>query len=155
MRKNLAIALAAFLGGSIFSLGVVRSQPLPRVITTFEKALAEGSKLKEEEVSALLNVLGPAVAEQIAAGRQVSLPGLGTFRVVRLEEQRNLEEGRVVTQPATNVIEFLPDAGITQAANAPGAVPALEVPAFKYIPFPGQTPGQKVPPGRVPSTRVR
>ena len=65
------------------------------------------------------------------------------------------EMGKVVVEPAVNVVEFLPDAGTTQAANASGAVPATEVPAFQYIPLPGQTPSPKVPNTRAPSTRIR
>ena len=147
---GIAVSLAFALG-----VGVARSQQRPP-LGLLQKDLAAAARVGEEETVQLLNALGPAVTRQLAAGRQVSLPGLGTFRVVRLGETRNLDvEGKVITQPATNVVEFLPDAGMNQVANAPGAVPATVVPAFQYNPLPGQTPSQKVPYFRTPSTRVR
>src|SRR5207248_9770917 len=103
----------------------------------------------------LLAALGPALSAQLAAGRQVQLPGLGTFRVVRIQESRNLQDGRPVVVPATNIVEFVPDATLTQAANARGAVPAAEVPPFPFNPLRDQTPGQKTPLIRTPSTRIR
>jgi nucleoid DNA-binding protein len=155
MRKTRTIVTFALIAGLAFTLGHAHSQPLGRGLGTLDRELAAAAKLKEEDVNTVLLNLGPAIAEQIANGRQVAVPGLGTFRVVQLEEQKNLDEGRVVTEPAVNVIEFLPDASLTQASNAPGAVPAAVVPAFKYTPLPGQTPSQKVPNFRTPSTRVR
>lgn len=155
MRKNCIIAFVAFLAGTVCTLGIARSQPTPRELGTFEKTLAEASKLREDQVVALLNVLGPVISDQISSGKQVTIPGLGTYRVVQLEEQKNLVEGRVVTQPSTNVIEFLPEAGITRAANAQGAIPAVVIPAFQYSLLPDQTPSTKVPYQRTPSSRVR
>src|SRR5690242_5610208 len=94
---GVAVSLAFVLG-----IGVARSQQrLP--LGPLQKDLALGAKVGEEEAVRLLNAMGPAVTRQLAAGRQVSLPGLGTFRVVRLGETRNLDaEGKVIDQPATN-----------------------------------------------------
>jgi nucleoid DNA-binding protein len=161
MRKTSWLALVGIIGTIGIGLGLTgtaRSQlPAAPGPDTFPKELAKATKFEDETVDALLKALGPAVRQQIVAGRQVSVTGLGTFRVVRLSESRNLEDGRVVVQPARNVIEFLPDAAIEQAANAPGTVPVVEVPAFQYNTLPGQTPRQRVPSGsgRSPSTRVR
>src|SRR5262245_4544617 len=139
MSKTRLLIFGALVGVLAFTLGigVAHSQQKPP-LGTFQKDLAVAAKVGEEDTVQLLNALGPAVARQLAAGRQVVLPGLGTFRVVQLGETRNLDaQGRVVVQPATNVVEFLPEAGLNQAANAPGAVPAVVVPAFQYNILPG------------------
>jgi len=158
MRKQHWLALGGVLAALGLGLGLTapaRSQ-LPRPQAgTLPKELAGTTQLDEKDIVKLLTALGPAVSQQLAAGRQVQFPGLGTFRVVRLLESKNLRDGRPVTEPARNIVEFLPDAALTQSANAPGAVPAAEVPPFQYNPLPDQTPGQKVPSGRTPSSRIR
>src|SRR5215470_263410 len=157
MRKQHWLALAGVLGA--LAVGLIVTAPahsqLPRQAGSLSSELATATQLAERDVAKLLTALGPALTQQLAAGRQVQLPGLGTFRVVRLGESKNLVDGRPVTQPARNIVEFLPDAALNQAAAAPGAVPAAEVPPFQYVPLPNQTPGQKVPAGRTPSTRIR
>src|SRR5262245_29106223 len=158
MRHTHTLALGALVGAIVLGLGLAgpaRSQlPAPKP-QPLPKELVRATQLAEADVLKLLVSLGPAISLQIASGGQVEVPGLGIFRIGPLAESRNLEDGRPVTQPARNVVQFIPSPALDQAANAPGAVPTLEVPAFQYVPFPGQTPGQKVPPGRTPSTRVR
>src|SRR5262245_7060736 len=84
------------------------------------KALAEASGVAEKDATRLLAVLGPVLSQAMAAGNPVTIPGLGSFRIVRLAETKNLVDGRPVVQPAVNVIEFLPEGVVTRTANAPG-----------------------------------
>ncbi len=158
MRKTHWFALAALVGTIALALGLTgtaHSQLPTAPLGPLNKEVARVTKIEEVDVTKVLDALGPAITRQLAAGRQVKVAGLGSFRVVRLSQTRNLEDGRVVVQPARNIVEFLPDAVVEQAANAPGAVPVVDVPAFQYVPLPGQVPGQKVPLERSPSTRIR
>ncbi len=152
-RGALGVLLATF-GLVLCWVAPARSQR-PPFVDTLSKELARATDVDEEDVDKVLAALGPALAQQIAAGREVNLRGLGTFRVVRIPENKDLFDGRPATIPARNYVEFLPDASIVQASNSPDARPAVTVPPFQYIPFPGQTPGQRVPSGRTPSTRIR
>jgi nucleoid DNA-binding protein len=155
MSKTRLLLFGAVFGFLAFGLGVAHSQPR-LLLEPLPKDLAVATKVNEKDTVRLLDALGPAVARQLAAGRQVSLPGLGTFRVVRLGEARNLDaDGRVITQPATNIVEFVPEGNLTEAANSADAVPAVIVPAFQYNILPGQIPSQRVPYTRSPSNRVR
>jgi nucleoid DNA-binding protein len=131
------------------------NQPKEKEKETLKGRLARVTRLPEQDVTKLLAELGPAVRDQLAAGNQVELPGLGTFRVVRVPEHRDLVGGRPAVIPASNNVEFLPAGSIVNAANGPGAVPAVTVPPFEYNPLPQQTPGQKVGNTRTPNTRIR
>ena len=122
---------------------------------TLKSQIAKATKLEEADVDKVLKELGPAISARLARGERVDMPGLGTFRVVRIPEHRDLVQGRPATIPAVNYVEFLAGPAVVDAANAPTAVPAATVPAFEYNPVPYQTPGQRVPDERVPSTRVR
>jgi nucleoid DNA-binding protein len=153
MRKTHWLALAALIG--TLAATAYSQLPAPLPPGSLPADVAKATKVNDENVRKVFDALGPTITRQLAAGRQVDVPGLGRFRVVRLSATRNLEDGKVVNQPARNVVEFLADPVVEQAANAPGAVPALTVPAFQYVPLPGQTPTQKVPNERVPSTRIR
>ncbi|HJT76413.1 MAG TPA: HU family DNA-binding protein [Gemmataceae bacterium] len=122
---------------------------------TLPQRVARRTKLSEENVNRIMQALGPAIREELARGREVSLPGLGSFRVVRVEAHRDLGRGgRPVVVPAVNTVEFLADSELDGAANSAGARPAETVPGFHYVPLPDQTPGQKVGPVRTPGIRT-
>jgi nucleoid DNA-binding protein len=163
MRKARWLALAALLG----TLGLVLTFASPAHSQksngkapkdgkeTMTQRLARESKLKEEQVTKLLNALGPAMMAELKAGKPVDIPGLGSFRVVRVAEHKDIAAGgRPVTIPAFNTVEFVGSIEVGEAANSKGTVPAETVPAFQYIPLPGQTPGQKMGRTRAPSQRV-
>jgi nucleoid DNA-binding protein len=116
--------------------------------------IAKAAKVSEENATRMFEALGPAIREELRRGRSVSIPGLGTFRVVRVAEHKDMRNGRPVTIPASNTIEFLGEGDVVQAVNTDGAQPAETVPAFQYNPLPGATPGQKMPIIRNPGTRV-
>jgi nucleoid DNA-binding protein len=125
---------------------------------TLEGRVATASKQKRDTVTKVLKALGPAVAAQLQAGEPVTLPGLGTFRVVRVAAHRDMiggAGGRVIKVPGANYIEFVPTGQLEDAANAPGATPSRTVPGFEYIPNPYQVPALKAESLKVGRTRTR
>jgi nucleoid DNA-binding protein len=121
---------------------------------TLPQRIAKTSKVSEENVNKVWEALGPAIREELRRGRSVSIPGLGTFRVVRVAEHKDMKNGRPVTVPASNTIEFLGEGDVVQSVNTDAAQPAETVPAFQYNPLPTANPGQKMPNVRNPGTRV-
>jgi nucleoid DNA-binding protein len=117
--------------------------------------LMRTTKVSEADVVKILNALGPAIRDELSRGKTVSLPGLGSFRVVQVGEHRDLRNGKPVLVPATNTIEFLATGEATASANGVLAQPAEVVPGFRYITIPGQAPGIKTPGLKTPSQRVR
>ncbi len=115
--------------------------------------LARKLQVRQQLVNDFFKELAPAVIADLRAGNQVVLPGLGTLRVVRVAEHRDLRNGRPVLIPAVNYVEFLPVQALVAAANSEGARPAVTVPAFQYNPLPQQTPSQRTPRTRTPSFR--
>jgi nucleoid DNA-binding protein len=148
-------ALGGLLGAVVAVLLAAPARSAkPPAEETFNQRLAKAARLSEEDAGRFYQALGSVIREDLAHGKQVSVPGLGTFRVVRVEEHRDLRNGRPVVVPATNTVEFLSEGSLVDAANAPAAKPAETVPPFQYVPIPGQTPGQKVGPTRTPSQRI-
>ena len=96
----------------------------PPAEETFNQRLARAAKLSEEDAGRFYQALGPIIRDELAHGRQVAVPGLGTFRIVRVEEHRDLRGGRPVVVPATNTVEFQGEGVLLDSANAPGAQPA-------------------------------
>jgi nucleoid DNA-binding protein len=157
MHKRYGLALGVVLGAIIVMAGLTApaQSQRPPAEETLSQQLARSTKLKEEDVIRLLSALGPAIQEELKRGKEVSLAGLGMFRIVRIAEHRDLRDGRPVIVPATNTIEFLPDNGVVESANSAAAQPQETVPAFQYNPLPGQTPGQKMGRTRVPPFRSK
>jgi nucleoid DNA-binding protein len=159
MRKRHGWALAALGGAILLTLvlaGPARSQrpPLPPRDLPLPAAIAAGTGVKEADVAKVLQALGPTLADRLARGQTVEIPGLGVFRVVRIPEHRDLVDGRPVLTPATNSMDFLPAQNVQAAANAPGAVPAVTVPQFMFYPLPDRTPSLYTPGTRMPSSRI-
>jgi nucleoid DNA-binding protein len=170
-----ALALFLALGTGLILSGIGRSQPPegeapPKAEpppwveapqrgeeggNPFHQAIAANAKVDVKTVEAVLKALGPAVKDRLASGQQVKLPGLGTFRVVRVPAHRDLVNGRPAEIPASNYVEFLTEPGLVKASNSPGAVPAATVPKFEYIPIPDRTPSIRTPGRRVPRRRIR
>ena len=155
MRKAHWGALAV-LAGTLVVLswaGPALSQRPARLLPMAQD-IARQTRLREESVDKVLTALGPAVSRQLAAGRTVTIQGLGTFRVVRIPEHRDLVNGRPATIAGANFVEFLPLDKFAAAADQAGVRPAETVPPFEYHPLPDQTRGLKVPPVRQPNTRT-
>jgi nucleoid DNA-binding protein len=123
--------------------------------TNLRDRIAAVAKLPPADVGKVLDALGPAVRDLLGQGRNVEVPNLGTFRIVRVPEHRDLVDGRPATIPGANSVEFLPTGGFASAANQPGVRPADTVPPFEYNPLPDQTKGLRVPSQRAPNTRTQ
>jgi nucleoid DNA-binding protein len=123
---------------------------------TIAQRIARDTKLSEKDADKFYNAVGAAIRDQLKRGKTVSVPGLGTFRVVRVAEHKDLSGGgRPVVVPAFNTVEFVGSNEVADAANAEGVAPSVEVPAFQYIVNPYQTPGQKMGRTHTQSQRVR
>jgi nucleoid DNA-binding protein len=160
MRKRPWLALAALAGalGAFVPLEATgQPPPKPKANETLPERLARESKLTPEQVTRVINALGPAMRDELVKGNSVNLPALGTFRVVRVAGHKDMEAGtgRVLNVPARNTVEFLASEGLGEAANAASTRPAETVPAFEFNPLPNQTKGQKVGPTRTESIRTR
>jgi nucleoid DNA-binding protein len=159
MRKRPWLALAALAAtlGVLVPLTAPAQSPRPPREESFGQRVAREAKVSEEQLARVLAALGPAVRDELKKGNTVSLPGLGTFRVVRVAEHKDIEPGtgRVLRVPATNTVEFLAGEGLGEAANSATAVPAETVPAFQFNPLPDQTKGQRVPQTRSEGQRTR
>src|SRR4051794_2653136 len=111
-RMKKKILAAAALAGLVLLVGVTAEAQLPapaKKVPALNAAIARHAKVKVADVDKMLKAFGPAFAEQLAAGREVNLPGVGLFRVVRVDEYKDLVNGRPATIPAKNYVEFIPD----------------------------------------------
>ena len=155
-RRNWLRGILLGALGLVLCLGSpAHSQRPPAREETFTQRLAKKAKTSEQDADKVFGALGTVVREDLERGKQVTIPGLGTFRVVRIAGHRDLLNGRPITVPATNAVEFVPTGDLTTAANSSDAQPAETVPAFQFIPLPDQTPGQKMGRTRVPPLRTR
>jgi nucleoid DNA-binding protein len=157
MRQIRWIALFALIAGLALLLtqaGPAQSQK-PADAKTLKSRIVAATKLPEADVQKMLTALGPAIRDHLKSGEKIELAGLGTFRVVRIPEHRDLVAGRPATVAASNYVEFLPTGELVNAANSATAVPAETVPPFEYIINPYQTPGQHVGTTRNPGVRTR
>jgi len=165
MRKRQGLILAGILGAACLTIGpAVPAEPTVKTVPTPKERprdvtlagnVAKASKVSEDDVNKVLKALGPAMREELTKGQAVTIEGLGTFRIVKLPEYRDLKDGKPVVIPARNTVEFVPSEGTLDAANSENAKPAVVVPAFEYNALPGQTPGQKMGRTRMPDVRVR
>jgi nucleoid DNA-binding protein len=159
MRKARWLALAVLLA----TMGLVAGQsttktarPKENKEETIPQRIAKDTKLTEQQAEKFYNAVGSAIRDQLHRGKTVAVPGLGTFRVVRVAEHKDMAAGgRPVTVPAFNTVEFVGTVEVSDGVNAEGVTPAETVPPFQYITLPGQTPGQKMGRTHAPSQRVR
>jgi nucleoid DNA-binding protein len=158
------LGLATLLGAVLVLVWTVpvhsqRPQPAPpgqpaKGDEPIPTQLAKKAKLTEQQAQAFYNALGPILRSELSRGKTVELPGLGTFRVVRIAEHRDMAGGRPIVVPARNTVEFLGGGDLIDAANSGSAVPAEVVPPFQYNTIPGQVPGQRIGTVRNPGTRT-
>jgi nucleoid DNA-binding protein len=123
--------------------------------TDLKAGLMAQTKLDEKTIEKVLKALGPAVSEQLRAGRQIEFPGVGTLQVVRVTEYKDLVNGRPAMMPAKNYIEYVPTTKMNDDANSSGAKPARVVDGYEYRVNPNAQPGMKTPYTRTPGTRIR
>jgi nucleoid DNA-binding protein len=159
MRNVRWLTLAVLLG----AIGLVAGQsttksakPRDTKDETIPQRVARDTKLGEKDAEKFFQAIGPAIRDQLQRGKTVVVPGLGTFRVVRVAEHKDMAAGgRPIVVPAYNTVEFVGTVEVNDGVNAESVTPAETVPAFQYNPLPGQTPGQKQGRTSVPSQRVR
>jgi nucleoid DNA-binding protein len=157
MNKRHWLGLGAFLvamGFILIPAAPVHSEK-PKAEVTFLERVAKGASMDEEPTSRVLRSLPLAMREDLRRGKSVTLAGLGTFRIVRVEGHKDLQQGRPVVVEPLNTVEFVPEGGLLDAANSANVQPAVVVPEFKYIPLPSQTPGQRQDGMRMPPVRTR
>lgn len=156
MRTARLLSLGVLLGvaGLLSALAEPALSKKPASRKTLTQQVAATAKLPEKDVEKMLQALGPAIRDQLAAGETVQIDGLGTFRVVRVAEHKDLVGGRPTTIAASNSVEFLPISDLVKASNAASAVPAVEVPAFEYVPLSGRDRGIRTDSSRTPGTRA-
>src|SRR5262249_29186002 len=94
-------ALVATLGVVFGVAGPAQSQRPPEKLP-LRAAVAKKSKVSEDDVKAVLEALGPIIREKLADGEAIELPGLGTFRVVRVPQPKDLVQGRPATIAAVH-----------------------------------------------------
>jgi nucleoid DNA-binding protein len=126
----------------------------PKKTPTLKEGIAKATKEKTATVEKILKALGPAASDQLTAGKEVELPGIGVLRVVRIAEHKDLIKGVPGTIPATNYVEFVPSEDLVAAANARGAVPSKTVEAYEFRVNPGHDPGLKAEPRKVSRSRA-
>jgi nucleoid DNA-binding protein len=159
MGKRQGVGLAVLLGALAVMLGqtepALSQRPPAKAKLTLEGRVMDYSKLKQKETNQFLQAIGPAIRDLLANGQEVTVPGLGTFRIVSVPAHRDLVEGRPATIPAANHVEFVPTGETAAVANSPSATPAEVVPPFQYVPLPNRDPGMKVGNTRMPNVRTR
>jgi nucleoid DNA-binding protein len=165
MRKVHRGALAALtltlvgllaLTAPVWSQLTVKEPARPEKASTLRGRLAKVGDVSEEKIDAILKELGPAIADQLARGEKIEMRGLGTFRVVRIPEHRDLVSGRPAIIAARNYVEFLPTGSLVEASNAPGAVPQETVTTWQFDPMRGQeVPFERAPSSRFPGQKIR
>jgi nucleoid DNA-binding protein len=125
-----------------------------KVPATFQDSIVEETKQKADAVEKMLKAFGPAVTQQLLAGRVVELPGVATIRVVRVKEYTDLVGGIVTKIPARNYVEIVPAGELDKVANLPGTVPARVVEPYEFKVMPDANPGIKTDGIKVPRTRI-
>ncbi len=154
----LIAGMASYIAMRPVAAQVQIQQPKPISIPkneTFVQRVARYSDIKEKEAERCIQSIGKALLEDLKQGKTDAIPGLGSFRIVRVGPSKDLVNGRPANVPAYNVVEFSPEEGVADAANDANVDAAVFVPAFQYIILPGQTPGQKMGSSRMPNSRMR
>lgn len=122
---------------------------------SLKAGVAAATRYKEEAIDKVFKALGPALSDQLRAGREVELPGVGVFRVVQVQQYRDLVNGRPAVVPPRNYVEFVPNAGLDAIANAPGVRAARVVENAEFRVNPNAEGGIRVGPTRNIGTRTR
>jgi predicted histone-like DNA-binding protein len=155
MRRHSWLAMSGLSGGLFLLAGWTEPVQSQKVTpdSTLTKRVAKASKVSEEDVIKVLKALAPALKEDLKRGKTTEIPGLGSFRIVRVEGHRDLAEGVPVKVTTKNNVEFLPSSSIQETADGEGVVPAVTIVPFEYVPLPNQTPSQKTDYIRTPRRR--
>lgn len=123
---------------------------------TLNQRIARLSGVKEKDAERVVNALGAAAFEDLKQGKTVSIPNLGSFRIVRYPSYRNIDNTtRPYTVPAVNAVEFTQATSLGEAANIEGIEPEEKIPPpYQFNPLGGRTPTQTPPEVRTSGQRV-
>ena len=82
-------------------------------------AVAEKVGTTKRDAHEVIRAFLDVVEERLAAGENVTLPGLGTLKVVMRDERafRNPQTGEMVQKPRTQVVKFKPSPGLKEAVS--------------------------------------
>jgi nucleoid DNA-binding protein len=82
------------------------------------ESLADKSGVYRKQAEAVLEALGEAVQEALAAGEEVTLPGVGKFKpaVRPARQQRNPKTGEAMQVPEKTVVKFVQAKKLKDAA---------------------------------------
>jgi len=153
MRKPLFVALISVIAITANAQVVNQKE---KVAPDLKTGIARETKFKEATVEKMLKAMAPAIKEQLRAGRAVTIEGVGTFQVVRIDSYKDINRnGEPIIIPARNYVEFVPADGLDEAANAEGAVPARTVKGYEFKVLPTASPGQRIEGQRTQRTRIR
>jgi nucleoid DNA-binding protein len=160
MRKSLfglaALVVVLTVTAEAQNVNQKKDKAKEKVAPDLKAGLVRETNLKEATVEKVLKAMAPAMKEQLKAGRSVTIEGVGTFQVVRIDAYQDINRnGEPITIPARNYVEFVPTDGLNEAANSADAVPARTVKGYKFEVNPNANPGLKNDGMRVPRTRVR
>jgi nucleoid DNA-binding protein len=161
MQRRSLFVLGLLLAGMAFTLLQVSSAapaPVPAptgVKKSISNRLALQYKMTPDDMDRLLKSFGAEALIDLGEGSNIELPGLGVLRIVRVAEHKDLKDGRPVTYPAYNVVEFLPTPDVTGAVNNADIKPAVTVPAYEFTPIPDGNPGTRMPNVRNPGVRTK
>lgn len=155
MRRNSWLAMVGLSGGLFLIAGWTETAQSQKIAAdaTLTQRVAKDSKVSEADVIKVLKALAPALKEDLKRGKTTEIPGLGSFRIVRVEGHRDLAEGVPVKVTTKNNVEFLPSSTIQEAADGANVVPAITIKPFEYVPLPNQTPSQRTEYLRTPRRR--
>src|SRR5260370_14840995 len=112
MRNARWLALAIMLGAMGLVAGgqstTKSAKPRDTKGDAIPQRIAKETKLTDEQVNKVWNAIGPAIRDDLQRGKSVDVPGLGSFRVVRVAEHKDMVAGgRPVVVPAFNTVEFV------------------------------------------------
>jgi nucleoid DNA-binding protein len=151
MRIRQGLPLKLLLLGSALCLGLVwffharlfpaRSPYAPG--ETFTQHLAGAGKANEAEVQAMLRQLGPALAVELRRGRQVDLPGLGSFQLIDRPEYQALDRstGQLVLAPGGRSVLFVPEQDFMTEVSRTDPLPEPQRPPEPVQPAPADPSG--------------
>jgi nucleoid DNA-binding protein len=152
LRPVCVFLLVASLGAALtISAYAQLGRPRPK---TPQQKLATAANLTEEQATRAYEAFGSVVVSELSEGKVVNVPNLGTFRLVRIPDYKDIRDTRPVTTPAHNVIEFSASTSAADASNSVDSKPAENVQPMHFDVLPGQVPGQRAPGTRTPTQRT-
>jgi DNA-binding protein HU-beta len=87
--------------------------------TDLVQALAEATESSQAAASRSLGALVRIITEEVANGREVAIPGFGSFKPSERAERagRNPQTGQAITIAASKSVKFVPASALKAAVN--------------------------------------